>query len=29
MIRIIDGENNYELISNLKKWENAFITFIK
>jgi hypothetical protein len=28
MIRIIDGANNYELMSNLKKWETASITFI-
>lgn len=26
MIRIIDGENSYELISNLKKWESSSIT---
>jgi hypothetical protein len=26
MIRIIDGENSYELLSNLKKWESSSIT---
>ncbi|WP_396178317.1 hypothetical protein [Flavobacterium sp.] len=29
MIRIIDGENSYELLSNLKKWESSSITIYR